>query len=152
MLCKQRVVHVLTVFLYVTNMSDQLELYCLVLGDGPSHIFPVKIAGTESVGTLKEVIKAKKPHRFQHLDADSLVLLQVSISANSDEELQEKLRLRNKDLDVSLSSWKRLAEFFSGIGGEALHIVIQAPTGERSQIWVMSLNDLCSATPPPAWD
>ena len=132
-------------------MSDQLELYCLVLSDGPSHIFLVKIAGTESVGTLKEVIKEKNSPLFDTIPAHNLVLWQVSISANLDKELQEKLKELILDPDVPLSSWKRLAEFFPNISEQALHIVIQAPTGERSQIWVMSLNDL-SATPPPAWD
>lgn len=61
-------------------MSDTLELNCWVLSDDddPRRIFPVKIAKNETVGTLKKAIKAEKKHAFEHIDADSLDLWQVS--------------------------------------------------------------------------
>lgn len=61
-------------------MSDTLELNCWVLSDDddPRRIFPVKIAKNETIGTLKEVIKDKNKHAFEHIDAYSLDLWQVS--------------------------------------------------------------------------
>ena len=38
-------------------MSGQLYLNCWVIGDKAGRVFPVNIAGTESVGTLKKAIK-----------------------------------------------------------------------------------------------
>ena len=40
-------------------MSLQLCLNCWVIGDEAGRVFPVNIAGTESVGTLKKAIKEK---------------------------------------------------------------------------------------------
>jgi len=59
----------------------------MVQGEARSHIFPVKIARTESVGDLKDAIKDKKQLAFQHIDADALVLWEVSLSV--DESLEE---------------------------------------------------------------
>jgi hypothetical protein len=38
-------------------MSLTLELICLVLGDGPSHIFGVEIKDNKKVSDLKEFMK-----------------------------------------------------------------------------------------------
>jgi hypothetical protein len=38
-------------------MSSTLKLSCWLVGDDAAQVFPVKIANTESVGNLKEVIK-----------------------------------------------------------------------------------------------
>ena len=45
--------------------------------DSPERVFPVKIDGTESVGTLKEVIKDKKKPAFDLVPADTLELFKV---------------------------------------------------------------------------
>jgi len=52
-------------------------------GDHPNRIFPVKIAPTETVGALKDAIKAKKKKRFEHVDADALGLWNVSIPVDN---------------------------------------------------------------------
>ena len=49
-----------------------------MLGESRSHIFPVKIAGTESVGALKKAIKNEKKPAFYHVPADTLVLWKVA--------------------------------------------------------------------------
>jgi hypothetical protein len=61
-----------------------LELNCWVRGDDWDHVFPIKIAQTESVGALKELIKEKKQHTFQHMDANTLKLWQVSVCVASE--------------------------------------------------------------------
>ena len=53
-------------------MSLPLELNCLVLGNDSSLVFPVEIAGTESVGTLRESIKDKKKSAFDDVPAHTL--------------------------------------------------------------------------------
>lgn len=50
----------------------------IVLGESSDHIFEVKIPKTESVSSLKEVIKEKTSRLFKCIDARDLVLWKVS--------------------------------------------------------------------------
>jgi len=68
-------------------MSGTLELNCLVQGNGPRNVFPVKIGSHESVGTLKKLIFDDRNYVFKGVDADTLfldtlVLWKVSIPTN----------------------------------------------------------------------
>ncbi|KAJ4000617.1 hypothetical protein F5050DRAFT_1562559 [Lentinula boryana] len=103
-----------------------LELNCLVLGDQRNVIFPVRIAATESVGSLREVIKEKKTHRFNRVDADDLVLWCVSETV--DENLQDKLQQADFPTKPSLSPIDELGTVFLDppVRG-CLHIVVGRP-------------------------
>jgi hypothetical protein len=59
-------------------MSNILELNCWVLGDDARSVFPVEVANSKTVGTLKKAIKDEMEHSFDNLDAKSLVLWKVS--------------------------------------------------------------------------
>ncbi|KAF9946255.1 hypothetical protein BGZ70_003311, partial [Mortierella alpina] len=59
-------------------MANPLAMFCLVDGEAPSRAFPVSISFTETVGDLKDLIKAKKPNDFSDIDADKLTLWRVS--------------------------------------------------------------------------
>jgi hypothetical protein len=106
-----------------------LELNCFVHGDDPHHVFPIKIARTDTVGTLKEAIKDKNPESFHDVDARSLHLWKVSIP--DDHHLKdklEKLALREEEV---LSSVARLSTLFSDkLEDERIHIVVSMGTGE----------------------
>jgi hypothetical protein len=52
--------HVVLIFHTASFDHPIPELNCLVHGDDPRNVFPVKITSTESVGTLKDTIKAMK--------------------------------------------------------------------------------------------
>jgi hypothetical protein len=69
-----------------------LELNCIVQGDEPTHVFPIKIACTESIGSLKKVIKEENPEAFQNVDACSIGLWQVSIQSTTVSEKTCKRR------------------------------------------------------------
>jgi Crinkler effector protein N-terminal domain len=98
-----------------------------VLGESRAHIFPVKIAGTESVGTLKEAIKDKKKPAFDHVPADALVLWKVSFPV--DESLDGNLP--NLLDEESLSPVRGLSKVFSNMPKEEyLHIVVKGPSIE----------------------
>jgi hypothetical protein len=60
-------------------MSDMLNLNCWVLGDDPRRVFPVKIAGSETVGGLKKAIKEDPSSKgdFNGIDAKYLDLWKV---------------------------------------------------------------------------
>jgi hypothetical protein len=52
----------------------------LFLGnDDPRRVFPVRIATTESVNSLRKVIKDEMKPALDHIPADTLVLWKVSI-------------------------------------------------------------------------
>jgi Crinkler effector protein N-terminal domain len=49
-------------------MSNILQLNCWAIGDDPRHVIPIKIASSETVGTLKKAIKVEIKHSFKSLD------------------------------------------------------------------------------------
>ena len=57
-----------------------LKLFCWVQGDSHDQVFPLDIAGSKTVGDLKEAIKEKKKVAFEHVDADTLKLWKVGVS------------------------------------------------------------------------
>ena len=103
-----------------------LELNCFVHDDDPRHVFPIKIARTESVGTLKGSIKDDNPETFCDVDARSLVLWKVSIPVNDGfKENVRKVELRD---DYALSPVDRLSKVFSGQPEDGvLHIIVRSP-------------------------
>jgi hypothetical protein len=114
----------------VTSDAPLLEINCLVLSESHTHIFPVEIATTRTVGALKDAIKEKKQHAFQHVDADDLVLWRVFVPDNQD--LVESLG----DLadEESLSPVHELSKVFSNMPEEGyLHIVVKGPSIEAME-------------------
>ena len=103
-----------------------LELNCFVHDDDPCHVFPVKIARTESVGTLKKAIKEEKKVALEHVDADALRLWKVSIPVNDGfKENVRKVELRDED---ALSPVDRLSKVFLGQPEDGnLHIIVRSP-------------------------
>jgi hypothetical protein len=109
-------------------MAAIIQLNCWVLGDDVRQVFPIKIANTESVGTLKEAVKDKKRPALDHVTADSLTLWKVSIPKD---RLQQSLA--NLDLTdaTPLSSMDDLDDVFSDEPHRKhLHIVVKPPDGE----------------------
>jgi hypothetical protein len=103
-----------------------LELNCFVHDDDPRprHVFPVKIARTESVGTLKEAIKDKKQVALEHVDADALQLWNVSIIVDDGfKENVSKVELRDEE---ELSPVKKLSALDEPHDGH-LHIIVSCP-------------------------
>jgi hypothetical protein len=67
----------------MSNTNVDLELNCWVVGSSYKNVFTVKIADDANISALKVAIKQKKPHAFQHIDADDLDLCQVRARACS---------------------------------------------------------------------
>jgi hypothetical protein len=108
-------------------MATPLRLNCWVLGEESTRIFPVEIDCDENVGALKKAIKEEKKQAFDHIDADSLDVWNVSIPIDEDTNLQAQvkgLRLHEK---LPLWPLKRLVKIFIDLDEEALHVVIKAP-------------------------
>ncbi|KAJ8580322.1 hypothetical protein M405DRAFT_778345 [Rhizopogon salebrosus TDB-379] len=107
-------------------MQFNYKLNCLVSGDEPNHIFEIKIAPTESVSALKELIKEKKKHAFRDVDADRLDIWKVVLPV--DETLERNINNLELDPKKSLSPVAKLLKVFSNLPEEEhLHIVVQGP-------------------------
>jgi len=67
-----------------------IKIFCLEKGRTPAvqHAFPVNISRDETVGDLKDAIKAKKPNDFAGIDADRLRLWQVEIPVDRNDLIQ----------------------------------------------------------------
>ena len=122
-------------------MSVILELNILVLGDNHSHVFPVKIAATESVGTLKDAIKDKKKHMFEHVDADSLDIFMVSLPMDDDIDTTLKHFQPEHDPERGVQHLllpvKRLKGVFEDPIGEHIHVIVRPPlAGEHRSLWL----------------
>jgi len=52
-------------------MSDEIKLWCWVQGDEIYRVFDIQIKFSDTISTLKRLIRAEKPS-FQHIAADIL--------------------------------------------------------------------------------
>ena len=121
-------------------MSHLLELCCFVLGDA----FVVEIAGTESVGTLKEFIKEKKKNALQHVDAATLNLFRVSIPFDNDLDATLKGFQPNHNPDNGVHHLSMPAEQLKEVFGDPVYkhinvIIKLPPAGERQSLWLASI-------------
>jgi hypothetical protein len=110
-------------------MSTALHVNCWLVGDDATRVFQVEIANTESVGTLRKVIKHEKKIALQHVDPDSLALWEVSIPV--DRNLNQTLARLDLEDESQLSSVDDLADVFRDLSTRKhLHIIIKPRIGE----------------------
>lgn len=126
-------------------MSPPLELNCLVLGNDPSRVFPVQIAGTESVGALRESIKDKKKLAFDDVPAHTLNIFMVSLPVNDNLGAVLK-RFRpehdpNTGVHYLSNPAKRLKEAFENSIDKHIHVIVQPPR-ECQLLWPASITHL----------
>jgi hypothetical protein len=57
-------------------MSDEIKLWCWVLGDTPNRVFSVSIKRSDTIHDLKKAIQGQKPS-FKDISGDSLALFKV---------------------------------------------------------------------------
>ena len=106
--------------------GSTLTLNCWTLGDQFDNTFSVEILPVKNVGQLKDAIKEKKKLLFDHVDADTLVLLQVSIYLHDDNYEEELKKLDLKSLK-QLSARMKLSSCFANQMEEHLDIIIKRP-------------------------
>ncbi|KIJ13061.1 hypothetical protein PAXINDRAFT_100881 [Paxillus involutus ATCC 200175] len=109
-----------------------ITLNCLVSGGGCRNIFSVKIDKTETVGTLKNLIKSKKPIAFRNVDANTLVLWKLEVPESllcDDDTLKETIKSFNLQAEHSLFPVNRLSQIFPKTPNpDHLHIFVEPPT------------------------
>ncbi|KAG2090214.1 uncharacterized protein F5147DRAFT_28683 [Suillus discolor] len=107
-------------------MISKFNLNCLVLGDHPRNIFPVRIRSTKIVGNLKDLIKEKNKHKFDAADAKDLELWKVDLPV--DDTLKRNLNELQLDHKKSLSPVDGMLKVFdSPPQAMHLHILVQPP-------------------------
>jgi Crinkler effector protein N-terminal domain len=104
-----------------------LELNCLVLGDDPSHLFTVKISDTEYVSILKDEIWKKKKNAFNGVDANTLVLWEVSFPFGDNiQQILDKFK-PVKELALRRPASRLSSVFHYLPKDEHIHILIRHP-------------------------
>lgn len=61
------------------NQVEEIELSCLIIGDGLDDVFPVQIEKDNTIGNLRVKIKDENKHLLQSSDAKSLVLWKMRL-------------------------------------------------------------------------
>ncbi|KAG0344766.1 hypothetical protein BG005_001679 [Podila minutissima] len=108
--------------------ARSIELFCLVDGESASRAFPVTPSTDDSIGGLKDLIKAKKSPEFEDIAADKLTLWCVSIPIIDDDD-ENPILLNNVTSEKKkLSPATRLSKVFSeDLPEETIHIIVQRP-------------------------
>ncbi|KAH7908778.1 hypothetical protein BJ138DRAFT_1115536 [Hygrophoropsis aurantiaca] len=104
------------------SSAATIRLNCLVRGDTRNHIFSVEIAGTQNVHALRKAIKVEKPHVFSDIEADGLILWNVSIALDNVERA-----LQDNSFGEPLESVLVLQEVFQDPFHNHLHVLAQHP-------------------------
>ncbi|GJJ77556.1 hypothetical protein EMPS_09915 [Entomortierella parvispora] len=110
----------LSVMPEISMAGKTLRLNCIM--DGESSSFPVDIASSESVSTLKDEIKKKKDPEFNEIAADKLTLFHIDGGATKG-QLSTASR---KKLDDELESLETY--FRNGADKSLIYIVVQPPS------------------------
>ncbi|KAH7885486.1 hypothetical protein F5I97DRAFT_1885976, partial [Phlebopus sp. FC_14] len=121
------------------RMSDPVPLFCLVYGETFSTAFAVEIGRGKLVSHLKELIKEKKMHSCEHIDAGCLQLWRVGIPITKDGAPQ-KPNLRDED---RLESAHELSRVFPEEPLEGyVSIIVKIPG-------LLSKSEFLELYPPP---
>ncbi|KAG0367480.1 hypothetical protein BC939DRAFT_504160 [Gamsiella multidivaricata] len=104
-----------------------LTLFCLTDGEPTSNAFSVKIPSTETVYSLKKLIKAEKTVTFADVDADKLTLWRVSVPVVA-ANIHNVVFLNEIDSKTELVPTTRLSKVFTEEPPEeVIHIIVQRP-------------------------
>jgi hypothetical protein len=125
------------------DSRHNLVLNCLVLGDSPQHIFPVKINKAESVGTLKKAIRDDQKPAFDQVPATTLTLWKVSLPV--DGSLEQSIDELNLVDGEALLPVEELSEIFPDPARKYLHIVVRCPPSGKSArpFSLVALHEFC---------
>ncbi|KAF9351659.1 hypothetical protein BGX26_010372 [Mortierella sp. AD094] len=115
------------------------QLRFVVDGAAPSNAFTVSVQSTDTVGHLKELIKAKKAPEFDGISADRLTLWSVSISTNRRRQTtlsalttKDEAKIKPKKLDDLTMRISDAKAFGADLPKRTIHAIIQLPSeGKR---------------------
>ena len=116
-----------------------LRLNCWVLDEDSdsNRIFPVEVDRNKNVGDLKKAIKEEK-RAFDHIDADSLDVWNVSIPVDEHTNVQSQVKNLKVLKTKSLLSVQPLFGIFKNVAGQYLHVIVRTSTSEYSPDFCLS--------------
>ncbi|GJJ11259.1 hypothetical protein Clacol_005491 [Clathrus columnatus] len=107
-------------------MSENIELFCYVIGTPANDVFVIQIPSSRSIAHLKVSIRDKLKPRFDNIPANELLLWKVSIAL--DDNFQQNIDSHNFEDTESLLAVKRLSDLFpQPPNPEHVHIVVRRP-------------------------
>ena len=108
--------------------DNRLNLFCVVDGQSTSNAFPLTVSPVDTIGGLKELIKAKKANDFQDVDADKLTLWRVSIPITKDNK-HKPINLNESDSPTELDPTDELSDVFEDKPPKkTIHVIVQRPS------------------------
>lgn len=108
------------------NLSMFITLFCLIKGSFPAkkHVFPVKISKEETIGELKQVIKAEDPQTLNSISAKNIRLWKVEIPFDRDDLIQN-LTLQDND---ELLNANDIKDYWNEVPQrKRIHVIIDQP-------------------------
>ena len=114
-------------------------LFCAIISE--NSLIPIKFNGTQTVGELKDVIKAKAAQTLALVDAHTLTLYKVNIDISNKETSpgvmkqisQSSIKVDRQELDPV----DNLSEYWGESDlpkRKTIHILVQMPRGESSDL------------------
>jgi Crinkler effector protein N-terminal domain len=120
-----------------TFVHHTLNINCIVLGDNPSQAFTTKLDGTNNVSVLKKAIKDEKKPAFDHVPADTLNILKVSLPEDDvlDATLQSFIPQNDPQNGVHHLSMpiRKLSEVFRVPARGHIHVIVERPLAGECQ-------------------
>ncbi|KAG0038732.1 hypothetical protein BGZ82_010971, partial [Podila clonocystis] len=104
-----------------------LNLFCLVEGEATSNAFSIKVPSNDTVNDLKGAIKAEKTNDFSDIDADNLILWDVSFLFS---HVKRKEHIFLKDLSTAreLDPMDIISDVFKDpLIEKSVNIIVQRP-------------------------
>lgn len=121
----------------VIDMSSATEylLFGIVDGQSLSKAFSVRVSSASTVDDLKKLIKAAKAPSFDHIPADELRLVSVSIPYNHEDE-RESIRAKSLVFKQPLRPIENLREVFGDpVPRDSIHFIIEnTPLGNWKEM------------------
>ena len=107
-------------------------VWCFLVGG--AHVFPVDINRTETVGHLKDGIKAERQKELARIDADELTLYRVEIDdSHTTVQVIAQLNQITQNLNKGnvLDERWQLSEVFHGLPpGKSYYVLAYPPNGQ----------------------
>ncbi|KAM6492684.1 hypothetical protein JOM56_012408 [Amanita muscaria] len=129
----------------MSESTDEIKLWCWVLGDTPNQVFGISIKRSATIGGLKTAIQGRKPS-FKDIPPDSLELFKFQLPL----EKFNKDRVQSIKLEdgQQLKSFKRISLCWgTDPGDEVLSVILPRPAGTT----ITSQNSKLSLNSPPSW-
>ncbi|KAF9371575.1 hypothetical protein CPB97_001885 [Podila verticillata] len=109
----------------MASSTEQLRLFGIVDGQSLTKAFSVRVSCAGTVDDLKKLIKSAKAPTFDHIPADELRLVSVSIPYDYEEEL-EPIRIKTLVFKRPLRPIENLREVFGDpVPRDSIHFIIE---------------------------